>query len=103
MWSVFVGKNVMESLTPFLRLLQLMLLIVEHLFTEVFDKALNLQFPNESKPDTLWKSQLDPKYWCFSGRPVRYEEAYNHIEQAPYVRILLSPPQVTQNVSSTHF
>jgi hypothetical protein len=88
----------MESLTFLLRLLLLMHVIVEHLFTELFVKAFSLQHPKESKPDTLWKEQLDPKYWCFSGKPVRYEEAYNYTEQAPYIRILLTPPQVTKNV-----
>jgi hypothetical protein len=70
---------------------------VEHLFTELFIKAFSLQHPKESKPDTLWKEQLDPKYWCFSGKPVRYEEAYNYTEQAPYIRILLNPPLATKN------
>jgi hypothetical protein len=92
------GKNVMESLTFLLRLLQLMHVIVEHLFTELFAKAFSLQHPKESRPDTLWKKQLEPKYWCFSGKPVRYEEAYNYTEQAPYIRILLNPPLATKNV-----
>jgi hypothetical protein len=70
---------------------------VEHLFTELFAKAFSLQHPKESRPDTLWKKQLEPKYWCFSGKPVRYEEAYNYTEQAPYIRILLNPPLATKN------
>jgi len=80
--------------------LYLSIAVVEYLFGELFDKALDVRFPDASRPDTLWKNRLDAKYFCFSGEPVRYEEAYNETDQTPYVRILMSPPEVTKNVSS---
>lgn len=72
---------------------------VEHLFTELFENALKLRYPDDNMPERLWKNRLDSKYWCFSGEPVRYEEAYDYTTNHPYVRILLSPPLTTKNVS----
>ena len=74
--------------------------LVEHLFQELFTNALELRFPDEINSKRLWKNQLDQKYFCFSGEPVRYEEAYNEADQSPFIRILMSPPEVTATVCS---
>lgn len=71
---------------------------VEHLFDRLLRDALDLHFPLDNK--NLWKNQLEAKYFCFSGEPVRYEEAYNEEDESPIVGILMSPPQVTKSVSS---
>lgn len=71
--------------------------LVEHLFVELLNNAYDLHYPDETRPDSLWKNKLDPKYFCFVGEPVRYEEAYDETAGMPFVRILMSPPEVTMN------